>query len=403
MSSISEKITIIYKHSGIRGILSHSYKKLISYVNNVLVLFMSIFSINEKKIVLESQGDFSDNVRALYDYIINERPEAFELIWLVQNPKNYREKFRGHFVSRNEYKVNFKAAYHIATTRYFIFSHPYWLKKWRRKQIVIHTTHSVAQLKAGTNPKIKELYNYVLTCSPFCTDIRKLAFGDNNDDHFICIGQPRLDVLFRHKDCVSLLFPTHTNKRIVLCMETFKQTKTWEDSGESDKYAINVIDSEEELLSLDTYLSDNEMLMLVKIHHLQDMSRIIRGKYKSIVYLNDSLLSRYDIQINELLENADILLTDYSSVFYDYLLLDRPIGFLVKDIDDYKRGFIMKNPLEEMPGQKIYTAEELVEFLHNCKLNKDDYIEERHIIRDKVFLYKDANNSRRLVEWIERM
>ena len=56
-----------------------------------------------------------------------------------------------------------------------------------------------------------------------------------------------------------------------------------------------------------------------------------------------------------LLRNADALITDYSSAYFDYMLLNRPIAFTVEDIEEYrkKRGFVFDNPFEYMPVRRL--------------------------------------------------
>lgn len=395
-----QKILFIIRSEGIKSIFVRPYKALIRVINHFLIFVFYIFPIEADKILLESQGDYTDNVRAFSDYLQLKSISEFDVYWLVQNPKEYRGKYKGKFLSRNEFCINFVADYHIATAKYFIFSHPYWLKKWRKEQTVINTTHSVAQLKGSSNNGANKLYNYVLTCSDYCTEIRKKTFFDNCNDHFLCLGQPRLDLMFEHKDCSSILFRSHNEHKMILCMETFKRTKTWDDGGSKDKFAINVISSRKEIEDLDRFLGDHDMYLVVKIHHLQDMSMIEDVNLSNIVYLKDADLACHDIQVNQLLENADVLLTDYSSVFYDYLLTDRPIGFLIGDMNDYKRGFMMDNPLGEMPGEIIESMTDLFAFLNDCHQGTDRYEKERKVISDKVFKYKDSNNSQRLLNWI---
>ncbi|MDN5584429.1 MAG: CDP-glycerol glycerophosphotransferase family protein, partial [Lactobacillus sp.] len=110
----------------------------------------------------------------------------------------------------------------------------------------------------------------------------------------------------------------------------------------------------------------------------------------------------HDIQVNQLVENADILLTDYSSVFYEFLLLDRPIGFLIGDMNEYARGFIMEHPLDEMPGEKIRNYEELLTFIDRSNSTPDDYSKQRSVVCNKVFTYKDNKNCERFFNWIQQ-
>ena len=399
MHKFLNKVVYLVKHEGIITLIKRPYKLLIKCINKFLIFVFSIFPIKNNKIILESQGDYCDNVRAFSDFLNTQSNNAFHSIWLVQNPSKFKNKEQGTFVSRNEFCINFVADYHIATSKFFIFSHPYWLKRWRKEQIVINTTHSIAQLKASGKEWKKPIYNYILVCSEYCKSIKKISFSDNCDDHYLCLGQPRLDLMFKHKDCRSLLLNNPSSK-FVLCMETFKQTKTWDDGGNSDRFAINVISSIDEMKELNSYLYDNNTYIVVKTHHLQDMSYIESVNFSNILYFTDYDLENKGIQVNELLEDADVLITDYSSVFYDYLLKNRPIGFLIGDINNYKRGFIMDDPFDEMPGEIINNYKELISFLDNCLSKKDDYVDKRLKICNKVFKYKDGNNSRRLYEWL---
>ena len=70
------------------------------------------------------------------------------------------------------------------------------------------------------------------------------------------------------------------------------------------------------------------------------------------------MLEKEKLQLYELIGISDALISDYSSVAVDYLLLDRPLGYVLADYEIYreKRGFVFEDPLEYMPGEKIYNA-----------------------------------------------
>ena len=79
------------------------------------------------------------------------------------------------------------------------------------------------------------------------------------------------------------------------------------------------------------------------------------------------------MHINQILNKADALISDYSSVAVDYLLLDRPIGFAVDDLDRYSkaRGFIFDDVEEWLPGAILKNEEDIVEFIKDVACNKD--------------------------------
>lgn len=385
---------------GIKKVAKIAQDKVIDYTNKLIVrVFRQFFGITKNRIVLESEGDFTDNIKAFYDYLLdNKINQQVEIIWFVHNPFEYPKVKNVKFVSRYGI-INLAADYYIATAHIFIFSHPYWLTKWRKEQIVIHTTHSASQLKKDTSNPIK-ISDYVLVCSDDVKEKRKEAFLIPKDN-LLVIGQPRIDLLFKHKECVKELIPDYKGQRVFLSMETFKQTKHWKDSDNIDSFAINVAHTLEDMEKLDNFLGTHNSIIIIKVHHLQDMSFLKVVNFRNIYYMNDSDLMKIGMQTNELLENADCLLTDYSSVFYEYLLLDRPIGFMLGDMDKYSRGFNMKNPLDSMPGTKIYNMDQLIYFINNIEIEKVKYKDQRRNMCDLTFKYKDDKNSERLWNWIK--
>ena len=102
-----------------------------------------------------------------------------------------------------------------------------------------------------------------------------------------------------------------------------------------------------------------------------------------------------------LLKDTDALITDYSSVYFDYLLLDKPEAFIIEDMKEYgsHRGFVVDNPLDYMPGEIIESQEGFYGFLENCIAGEDAYKEKRLEINDKVNHYKGGGNCRRLLEF----
>lgn len=377
--------------------------KIRFFINLIFLKIFQHISLKENYIVLESEGDFTDNIRAFYDYMIeNHINERYRLIWVVHTPRKFRKKIHEKnvkFISRFHKGIHIKAMYYNAVSKWFVVSHFSWPLIWKPEQIVINADHGIYPMKKSS-PVKRKCCDYVLSCSEFTAEYPKMIYHVDQN-HCLIIGIPRLDMLYKHNNCIHKLFDDVEDEKIILCMTTFRQTKKWTDSYKVNAYAINIISDSEELTELNEFLKHHHCVLIIKIHHLQDMKFIKSVQLDHIRYLTDDELSKCDVQVNQLLENADILLTDYSSVFYDYLLLNRPIGFMVSDMEDYSRGFLSEDPLSEMPGEKIYSLQQLKEFITKCNMNIDTYENERNRIKNKIFKYFDSNNCERLWNFIE--
>lgn len=404
MSSDKSHIEILVDTLKEEGLTSLA-KKVIRYsfnkANEFLRLIFSLLPIKNNYIIMESEGDFWDNARAFYEYLIeNKYNEKYKIVWIVDDPKSYPRSQNVVFVSRHSLGINLKAYYYIARASCFLFTHPYWLKKWRKHQTVINLTHSSMMLKAG-GKNISNCFDYMLCASNAVKERKKKTYYIA-DDQAVILGGPRMDLLYHSKNSIRKIIPHYNNERVIISMSTFKQTKSWNDSASVDRFALNVIESESDLIRFNEFLENHNTYLIIKIHHLQDMSFIDLSRLNRIFYLIDYDLQIKDIQLYELLGEADALITDYSSVYYDYLVLGRPIGFLIADIDDYSRGFCIDNPLDEMPGVKIKTVKQLYDFVISISAGFDPYKKERENLRDVVHLYKDDKNCARLISWLER-
>ena len=116
---------------------------------------------------------------------------------------------------------------------------------------------------------------------------------------------------------------------------------------------------------------------------------------------NDDL-EDMDVQLYEIINHFDALLTDYSSVSFDYLCLDRPIGYTLDDFEEYRklRGFPMDNPLDYMPGHHIYTYDDLTQFIVGIADGKDEYAAERERVRKDVGMPEWGNCCQKLLEFL---
>ena len=90
---------------------------------------------------------------------------------------------------------------------------------------------------------------------------------------------------------------------------------------------------------------------------------------------------------------ADALISDYSGAAYEYLQLDRPIGYVLDDVNDYIAGFVVEDIHTLIAGAEIYNFEQLESFIVNVVSENDSFKERREKIRNYIYEYHDANSS----------
>ena len=104
------------------------------------------------------------------------------------------------------------------------------------------------------------------------------------------------------------------------------------------------------------------------------------------------------------MNGVDLLITDYSSVYFDYLLLDRPIIFVPVDLEEYRktRGFLLEPYDYWTPGKKALNQKDLQNMILQSFI-KDDNVERRNELKNIVHYYQDGNSSERVWNLIDRI
>ncbi len=134
-------------------------------------------------------------------------------------------------------------------------------------------------------------------------------------------------------------------------------------------------------------------VLWVKMHTSDQGLNSQQVASESLIFLSDEVLP----DIYPLLVQTDVLITDYSSVYFDYLLLDRPIIFAPFDIDNYirSRGFYYNYALVT-PGPKAKNWDEVVNYIEEAINDPQKYQLERRRIKEKFHAYADGESSKRV-------
>lgn len=270
-----------------------------------------------------------------------------------------------------------------------------------RNQIIIDTTHGTPLKKIGyldktssSLIKYEDTFDFIICQSNFGKKIIKDAFGAT-EQQCLLTGLPRNDELFKENG-FKIFEEIHYSK-LVIWMPTWRQG-----SGVTD-----IIDSEvqfpiltsDNIGTMDEFLTSQNILLIIKPHPYQKNNLIFHNHFTNIKIIDNEYLFNKGITLYELLGQSDALLTDYSSVYFDYLLLDRPIGFTSVDYDSYNqnRGFVVNDPEKIMPGDHIRNFESLIVFLKKISSNQDEFSENRKAVSKIVNEYNDPYSTERML------
>ena len=384
-----------------KKVLRRIVRKLTFFVGTIIY---RLKPIDNYLFVFQSEGDFWDNARALYEYMIsNNINKKFKLVWLVDEPSLYNRFYRENveFIKTNP--INLKEIIHerkiMCTARYFFFTHRGY-KNARKTQTVVNLWHGSIVLKAikGT-PVLYKTFDYQCSTSHAAAE-RMGLFTGMKKEQAIINGDCRQDYLFSNCEEKVKAFLGNGYDQYILGMPTFKKTKTWTDAM-VNSWVLPIIKNQEQFNELNSFCKTENILLVIKIHHLEDISLIDASSTTNIRVIKDEDLQNADIQLYELIGKTDALLTDFSSVAYDYMLLDKPIGYMITEMHNYSRGFIIDNIQDEMAGEKISTIGDLQEFIRGVKNGIDNYKDARKKIVDKFFVYKKDGNCERLLKFLK--
>ena len=355
-------------------------------------------------IVFESHPDISDNALYVFNEMIRRGyNKKYKLVWALNDDKSQRlkEKIKNvYYISHYSYafKDIIKRLYVLSSAKLLISSNNH-LKKYSNKTKHINLEHGAAIKNCSkyyTYPDdidvVTELSQYLIEPSA-----RSVGFYP---EKYIVTGLPRNDGLFKKK---KIDFFKEKYDKIILWLPTFRQHKHNENICLSS-IAIPIIRDIEKVKLINECAKKYNVLLLLKPHPAQDVSKIEQYSLSHLKVIDDEFINRHNYDLYEFLGNCDALITDYSSVYYDFLLCDKPIGLAWDDYDEYEKneGFVVDMETVMAGGVKIYDVEELCEFICDVKNDVDRLNIERNDILRFTHKYKDNKSSKRAVDYIEK-
>lgn len=286
-------------------------------------------------------------------------------------------------------------AYKMARSRYIFLDNmflPMAYMKFRKKVRVVQLWHGTGTLKKlGQDVNEGELRDLEYRANQVTTDL--IVSADEiagiyaksfamSPDKVKITGMPRTDILFdknRQKECLEEFYrqyPVCRDKKMILYAPTFRDEQKEHPKLELDAEYLSEKLGEGYVIGLRMHPFVARNIKITGAERILDFS-----SYKSL---------------NTLLFATDILITDYSSILFEYAVLDRPMLFYAYDLDTFVgdgRGFY-KDYTDCVPGAVVRTMEELAGEL----AGEDTYGEKRRAFVKAAYRYKDGKSMERLAE-----
>ena len=371
-------------------------------MRKVITAFNKLLPKYKNKVVFYGRSRYDSNHHALIRYMIDNGYTDKYKLYLVVSNENDLAFYSG---VKNVYPVRSAAmgAYHTLTAKYVF--HGFGMGKMAsripQKQIVFDLWHgtTIKSLGDGHGADYAKQSTYMLATSEFAKNSFKGCFG-YSDEQFFIGGYPRCEQLVDNSDALKQLgIDKEAYNKTVLYMPTFRKAPQF---GYDDSSVDFPLFDEQSLREFDKYLCGKGVLFIIKPHPAQDNIQILKGDFTNIKIIKNSDLSEKRILLYSLVGQTDLILTDYSSIYFDFLLTQKPIGFIIDDIEDYsdKRGFVVDNPLDYMPGEKIRDIDGLKNFLDGILSGNDDWADERRRVNDIVNFDKSFEFSKKILDFV---
>ncbi|MDN4526724.1 CDP-glycerol glycerophosphotransferase family protein [Fictibacillus fluitans] len=371
----------------------------------VALLFIHLFNflpIQNNKIFCFSYygSQYGCNPKYITEYIRAHYPDGyFDIVWAFNNPKS-KQQLTGF---RKVNTMSLRCFYELCTSKVIITNYrttDLFVK--RKEQYYVQTWHSSLRLKQIEMDAIDSLPDQYIQMAQRDSEKCDLLLSGCESSSFIFKrsfwyegamfehGTPRNDVFFNSslmiKDSIKKTIGIPVDARIVLYAPTFRKNNDIE---------IYHLPFDTILKSLKERFGGN-WVCLVKLHpHLMGESNKLHfsSNVKDVTYYDD---------IQELLAASDVLISDYSSLLFDFSITSRPCFQYIPDVESYiKNDRKLYFDIQQLPFLKAKTHPELLEKIDSYK--KEEYERSLAEFLSKIGTFENGNACKKLVDHLHKI
>lgn len=373
--------------------------KFISFVLN-LIKRVAVLLPLKNYIIFESNPDFADNTFEVYQKMLElELNNQYKFFWFLNGTNEYELPNNVYIIKRKYGSTidRIKTIWINSRAKYIIDCNAY-VHKLRKNQVRIHIKHGLPIKDASAyNYKVGKVDALVVPSEKWidiCSEEHKI------DKEFIKpLGFPRNDVLI----------PKVHSQKTIIWMPTYRYMAAHYDNkmdiNDSLKFGLPCIKSIDDLVKVNELLVNLNAILYIRFHPVQDIRHIKFEVLSNIRLCNDEFLKNKGLKLYEFLCETDALISDYSSIYYDYQKLNKPIALSINDFDEYasKNGLICKTVeefKEKFPAIHLNDFEELTQFITDVINEKNELMLPLETAAEMYDMRSVDNSAQRIVDYL---
>lgn len=387
------------------------WRKLKKMIKNKRVMYKTltlyVFSkmkLKENWIVFESfmGRNCSGQPKYIYKYLQENYGNKYKYIWVVDR-KGVKIPGKGYTTCK---RFGLRYYYYMNRSKYWVNNMRQPLSIPRRPETIMLSTWHGTPLKRlvfdmddvhSANPRYKDIvyrqtreWDYLLSDNPFSTEKFQSCFLFEKEK-ILEYGYPANDPMYapdREERALKIKkkLGIPEDKKVIL------YAPTWRDDQFYDKGQYG-FDLDLDVNRLQKEFGD-EYVLLLRLHYFI-VDQLDLSKYGDFTVDGSS----YD-DITDLYLISDILITDYSSVFFDYANLKRPVLYYTYDLEKYRdvlRGFYLDME-KDLPGPLLLTNDEVVDAIKNIDAIQEKYKDRYEEFYNRFCCVDDGHAAQRVVE-----
>ena len=341
--------------------------------------------------------DFSSNAKALYEYMVKRYNNNMNFVWIVRYDEAYERLKK---INIKVYKIGTSDYYDcVKRTDVFFTTHGDIAHDKNESALYIELWHGLSLKHIGflsdnvnNNDNmwysvVKRKVDYFVLPSDFWRVIFSTRFNVNYN-RTLNLGYPKFDYFINQNSIINLNkilnIDVKKYKKIIYYMPTYRKRCDWDCEAKINTYNILNLEKYNEE-DLNQYLLKMNYLLCIKKHPSEE-NELFNNETDNIKIIKEEALLEKSITINEIINAADLMITDYSSLGIEFIFLNKPVIYLINDVDEYmiNRGITFDNYNFWMPGYKVKKIDELKYAIDDSFSNTFRY---RNEIKEKKKLW----------------